>query len=113
MHAARRATRTRTCQARDEFMPLSATGLVKDYYSHFILRLAYCRSEDLRRWFLQNELELFKWRFVNNQPDDRAAWLRAHGLTYDAISKDEYEEFREELHQARSKVVKSYSSIVI
>ncbi|EOD09588.1 hypothetical protein EMIHUDRAFT_52656, partial [Emiliania huxleyi CCMP1516] len=87
-------------KARDEFMPLSPTGLIKDYYSHFILRLAYCRSEDLRRWFLQNELELFKWRFVNNPPEDRAAWLRAKGLQYEAISRDEYEEIKEELHQA-------------
>jgi DNA primase large subunit len=89
-------------KARDEFMPLSPTGLIKDYYSHFILRLAYCRSEDLRRWFLQNELELFKWRFVNNPPEDRAAWLRAKGLQYEAISRDEYEEIKEELHQALS-----------
>lgn len=81
-------------------MPLSSTGLVKDFFSHFILRLAYCRSEDLRRWFLTNELELFKWRFVNNPPDDRNAWLRAHGLRYEAISRDEYDELKQDLCQA-------------
>ena len=57
-------------KARDEYMPVTEEGLRKDYVSHFILRLAYCRSEDLRRWFLQNEVELFKWRFVNNPPSD-------------------------------------------
>eukprot|EP00967_Tisochrysis_lutea_P124593 scaffold208473_cov30-Tisochrysis_lutea.AAC.2 len=80
-------------------MPISSTGLVKDFFSHFILRLAYCRSEDLRRWFLTNELELFKWRFVNNPPDDRGEWLRSHGLKYEAISRDEYDEIKEHLYQ--------------
>jgi DNA primase large subunit len=81
-------------------MPLSLTGLVKDFFSHFILRLAYCRSEDLRRWFLTNELELFKWRFVNNPPEDRNAWLRSHGLRYESISRDEYDELKQDLYQA-------------
>lgn len=31
----------------------------KDNISHFILRLAYCRSEDLRRWFLTQVLDIF------------------------------------------------------
>ena len=43
------------------------------------------RSEDLRRWFLQNEVELFKWRFVNNPPDDMNLWLKAHSLNYEAV----------------------------
>jgi DNA primase large subunit len=33
-----------------------------DVASHFILRAAYCRSEDLRRWFLTQEGYLFKHR---------------------------------------------------
>jgi DNA primase large subunit len=76
-------------KARDQYMPNTVPGQRKDHYSHFILRLAYCRSEDLRRWFLQNEAELFKWRFVHNPPDDLGAWLSAHNLKYKAISKDE------------------------
>lgn len=34
----------------------------KDWVSHFVLRLAYCRTEDLRRWFLAQEVALLKWR---------------------------------------------------
>lgn len=31
--------------------------------SHFVLRLAHCRGEELRRWFLAQEGELFAARF--------------------------------------------------
>lgn len=34
----------------------------KDWISHFVLRLAYCRTEDNRRWFLAQEVALLKWR---------------------------------------------------
>jgi DNA primase large subunit len=37
--------------------------LKKDELSHFILRLAFCRSAELRTWLLNQEVELFKWRF--------------------------------------------------
>ena len=90
-------------KARDMYMPLTSAGLVKDHYSHFILRLAYCRSEDLRRWFLQNELELFKWRFQHNPPVDLAAWLAANDLKYEAIAPEEAAELSDKLDEmARS-----------
>lgn len=35
----------------------------KDHVSHYILRMAYSRTEELRKWFLRQEEHLFKHRF--------------------------------------------------
>jgi DNA primase large subunit len=42
----------------------------KDWISHFVLRLAYCRSEDLRRWFLAHEVALLKYRLNQSNPNN-------------------------------------------
>ena len=39
----------------------------KDNISHFVLRLAYCRSEDLRRWILAQEVALLKYRLNHSK----------------------------------------------
>ncbi|BFZ00072.1 hypothetical protein BsWGS_03111 [Bradybaena similaris] len=60
-----------------------------DHVSHFILRLAYCRSEDLRRWFLIQELDLFRFRFQMEDASSKAQFLTANNLRYKPVSKDE------------------------
>jgi DNA primase large subunit len=64
----------------------------KDHVSHFILRLAYCRSEDLRRWFLTHECELFRHRFDAEDGDSVTEFLRLNGLNYTPISQSMKEE---------------------
>ncbi|SSD58344.1 related to DNA primase large subunit [Saccharomycodes ludwigii] len=52
----------------DKMYPISSgTPLTfqrkKDYYSHFILRLCFCRSKELRAKFIRNETLLFNLRY--------------------------------------------------
>uniref|UniRef100_A0A7N8XZX8 DNA primase large subunit n=1 Tax=Mastacembelus armatus TaxID=205130 RepID=A0A7N8XZX8_9TELE len=61
----------------------------KDYISHFILRLAYCQTEDLRRWFIQQEVDLFRYRFSDLQPKQKLEFLHRNNLQYDTISIEE------------------------
>lgn len=61
----------------------------KDHISHFILRLAYCQTEDLRRWFIQQEIELFRFRFNELGAKHKLEFLHRNNLQYDTISIEE------------------------
>ncbi|XP_078397958.1 DNA primase large subunit isoform X2 [Cetorhinus maximus] len=56
----------------------------KDHISHFILRLAYCQSEELRRWFIQQELDFFRFRF-NELLDKQQEFLKHNKLEYQTV----------------------------
>ncbi|CAF4459531.1 unnamed protein product, partial [Adineta steineri] len=45
------------------FTGASSADLQNDIISHYILRLAFCPTEEERRWFITYELELFRYRF--------------------------------------------------
>jgi len=61
----------------------------KDQVSHFILRIAYCKTEDLRRWFLKHESELFRFRLERLDSGERAKFMEQSGLAYDMVSKED------------------------
>ncbi|KAJ1628593.1 eukaryotic and archaeal DNA primase, large subunit-domain-containing protein [Pavlovales sp. CCMP2436] len=74
--------------------------LYRDQCSHFLLRLAFCRTEDLRRYFLTTEVDLFKFRF-SFQSSDVERFLRDNGMKYEPISESELEEVQDQLQNVR------------
>ncbi|MCP4732747.1 MAG: hypothetical protein GY873_00985, partial [Bosea sp.] len=71
----------------------------QDISSHFILRAAYCRTEDLRRWFLTQECALFQHRLEKASKASGAlqAFLHRAGLKFDRVSDSEKDRLRQQL----------------
>ena len=63
--------------------------LRKDTASHFILRLAHCRTEELRLWFLEQEAYLLRARLERLNEDGLAAFIRREQLVFDMVSEEE------------------------
>lgn len=57
-----------------------------DHLSHYILRFAYCQSEEYRRWFIAREFELFKlrWCYLSNQ--DKQKFIEINNLSFTPVS---------------------------
>ncbi|KAK2145558.1 hypothetical protein LSH36_673g00032 [Paralvinella palmiformis] len=85
----------------------------KDHISHFILRLAYCRSEELRRWFIAQEVDLFRSRFVLESKDSIYKFLKLNNLDYQPISEQEKKDNLSELQAAspRSSSITDYYKV--
>ncbi|AET39614.1 DNA primase subunit PRI2 Ecym_4581 [Eremothecium cymbalariae DBVPG len=75
----------------------------KDYYSHFILRLCFCRSKDLREKFLHAETILFKLRFQMLTQADQTKFVQSLNLPLlQFISDEEKQEIATELYETVS-----------
>lgn len=90
----------------EKYLPLeanssSSTQLAiqrrKDHYSHFILRLAFSSTEDLRRRFIRVETMLFRLRFAADDTRERVAFIRNLNLDWEMVSEDEKTELAAEL----------------
>ncbi|KAB2620484.1 DNA primase large subunit [Pyrus ussuriensis x Pyrus communis] len=79
--------------------PQASEVVNKGIISHFVLRLVYCRTEDLRKWFLSMETALFRYRFMNEQPEPQRALMEEFDLPYKAVSGSELESVLDKLVQ--------------
>jgi len=52
----------------------------RDILSHFVLRLAFCRSREARDWFMKQEQRLFVLRFDGLRLEAKEALLRSCGV---------------------------------
>lgn len=88
-------------------MPLHALGTQdvsiiqsereKDYISHFILRLAFCKSDELRRKFIMSEVSLFKMRFQDLNKQERLDFLKTIDLPWQDVSQEERDSLKDGL----------------
>lgn len=69
----------------------------KDHYSHFILRLAFASTEDLRRRFARAETMLFRLRYQTDDSRERAAFIRTLDLDWESVSDEERRELASQL----------------
>lgn len=88
---------------------VSADDLRKDFYSHFILRLVFCRTEDLRRKFVRNETVLFRIRYNAMQPKEQHQFITDHHdkLPWHYIDSEEKNALADQLYAAAAATVRA------
>ena len=72
----------------------------KDHYSHFILRLAFSGTEDLRRRFARAETMLFRFRFQHDDSRERRTFIESLSLDWESVSDEERRTLSDRLVQA-------------
>ncbi|CAL0324925.1 unnamed protein product [Lupinus luteus] len=85
--------------------------LNKDIISHFVLRLVYCRTEELRKWFLSIESALFRYRFCEQGAEAQRVIMEEFDLPYKATSNVEYESVKEKLVQVARSLGQNSSTV--
>lgn len=72
----------------------------KDHYSHYILRLAFSSTEDLRRRFSRVESALFKLRFQLDDARERQSFVESLSMNWEVVSEEEKRELGNDLLNA-------------
>ncbi|KAF9992714.1 hypothetical protein BGZ79_002738 [Entomortierella chlamydospora] len=98
-------------EALQKYMPMSTDTTQqhamierkKDHISHFILRLAYSRSQELRSWFLRAECALFRYRFEKESLRDQVEFLERQNLSWKKVSEDDKRLLKEQLKASHYK----------
>ncbi|KAJ6637013.1 DNA primase large subunit [Pseudolycoriella hygida] len=69
----------------------------RDYISHFVLRFAYCRTDELRRWFVTREMELFRLKYAVLSSAEVKKFLDQNSLNHVPLTEDQKNEIRDGL----------------
>ncbi|KAH8295626.1 hypothetical protein KR018_000496 [Drosophila ironensis] len=72
----------------------------RDYISHFILRLAYCRTEELTRWFVAREMELFRYKFAALSSSEVKQFLDANHFEIQPLTEAQKDEVKDGLYES-------------
>lgn len=68
-------------QANVEAFPATrAEYCHRDLLSHFVLRLAFCKTREAREWLMRQEQRLFAFRFECLNPEAKEAFLASSGI---------------------------------
>ncbi|KAG8726627.1 hypothetical protein FRC12_023224 [Ceratobasidium sp. 428] len=81
-----------------------------DHVSHYVLRLAFCRSEELRRRFVKAETMLFKVRWETDDRNERDRFLNSLDIGINAVPDEEIEPLKKDLTNAAGARIKSDAS---
>ncbi|OAD80787.1 hypothetical protein PHYBLDRAFT_104739 [Phycomyces blakesleeanus NRRL 1555(-)] len=74
----------------------------KDHISHYVLRLAYCRSEELRVWFLRQECNLFRYRFEQEGQEEKRRFLTELNLNWKILDQETKDSITPQLEKSLS-----------
>lgn len=74
----------------------------KDHIGHFVLRLAFCRSEELRRRFVKAETTLFRIRYEEDDRTEREEFLQSRKFNWDPVTEEEIKQYADQLRAAAS-----------
>lgn len=72
----------------------------KDHYSHYILRLAFSSTDELRRRFARVESTLFRLRFQNDDIRERQSFVTSLQLDWETVSEQEKQALSTDLQNA-------------
>uniref|UniRef100_F1KWP3 DNA primase large subunit n=1 Tax=Ascaris suum TaxID=6253 RepID=F1KWP3_ASCSU len=74
----------------------------RDIISHFILRLAFCKTTEQTKWFIQQEIDLFKYRFhmESKNRSNIARFLATSHFNMTALTQVEKDDLAEEIGNA-------------
>lgn len=80
----------------------------RDHYSHFILRLAFSKTEELRRRFSRLESMLFRIRYQTDDGTECAEFTRSMDFAWETVSQEELESIGEMLRAATANSYGNY-----